>query len=271
MFSPLRMMAAGLALASLPAPLHAAPDALTHEQMAAAVRTDDLSIPMPGEFMQAINKIAKLDWKSIYRPSIPTNFTSRPQMALNLGTLIADGYIAVEAEDAQAVKNVGRDITAIAKPLGVKEEIVNRGKILAERAENGQWDQLKEELEAAQNEVKLKLGENEDKDLIPLVTVGGWARGTQAVSSHVIQNYSEESARLLRQPGIVDYLGEKLEALPDKIRDDPAVKQARMKLAELRAAVSFDLEKPPTLEQVKQINKVTAQLLREISKRDLNK
>ena len=38
-------------------------------------------------------------------------------MALNLGGLIADGYIAVEAEDAQQVKNIGADIMALAKPL----------------------------------------------------------------------------------------------------------------------------------------------------------
>ncbi len=263
-------MVAALILGCFPALLPADPIALTKEEMAAAVRTDELSIPMPGEFMQAINKLGKLDWKSKYRPSIPTNFTSRPQMALNLGTLIADGYIAVEAEDAQSVKNIGRDITALAKPLGVKEEIVNRGKTLAEWAENGQWDQLKEELESAQNEVKLKLGENEDKDLIPLVTIGGWARGTQAVSSQVMDNYSKDAARLLRQPGIVIYLTEKLDALPDKIRDDPAVKLTRKRLAELALAVSFAPENAPTAADVKKINTITTQLVRDISRRELN-
>src|SRR5947207_9528351 len=104
-------------------------------------------------------------------------------MALNLGILIADGYIAVEAKDAQAVKNVGKDIMTLAKPLSVKDKIIERGKKLEDLADTGQWDVLKEELEATQNEAKAALEANADKDLIVLVTIGGWARGTEVISS----------------------------------------------------------------------------------------
>ena len=49
------------------------------------------------------------------RPPVSIKSTDRAQMALNLGTLIADGYIAVEAHDGQQVKNVGKDVLAIAR------------------------------------------------------------------------------------------------------------------------------------------------------------
>lgn len=242
---------------------------LSPEQVKAAARTDDFTVPTPGEFMAALNKTGKMDWASKARPPIPTNFSSRAQQALNLGTLIADGYIAVEAEDKQAVKNVGKDIIELAKPLGVKDEIVNRGKSLTEFAEDGQWNVLREELEATQNEVKGKFSENADKDLIALVTVGGWARGTEVVASLIATNYTPDGAKLIRQPGIVEFLSAKLDALPDKLRDDPAVKRARMKLNELNMAVTFPRETTPDAATVKKVAALAGELVKDLAKKDI--
>jgi len=186
MFLPAEIFVASLALLCLsgfaaeppesPAPPRKNP--LTREEIAAAAKTDSLSIPTPGELMAALQKQGKLDWAAQFRPPIATNFSSRAQMALNLGGLIADGYIAVEAEDSQQVKNIGKDIVALAKPLGVQQDIINRGKSLSDFAEQNKWEVLKEELEATQNEVKIAMADNKDQNLITLVTVGGWVRGT---------------------------------------------------------------------------------------------
>src|SRR5215212_925292 len=101
------------------------PAGLTKEELAGSAKTDGLSIPTPGELMAAMNKQGKIDWSSRFRAPIATNYSSRAQGALNLGGLIADGYIAVEAQDAQQVKNIGRDILSIGKPLGVSKDILN--------------------------------------------------------------------------------------------------------------------------------------------------
>src|SRR5206468_8124146 len=108
---------------------------LTADEMTKAAKTDALTIPTPGELMAALNKVAKPNWQQQYRQPIPTAFTSRPQIALNLGGLIADGYLAVEAEDSQQVKNIGKDIVALAKTLGVSENVLRRGKSLTDFAE----------------------------------------------------------------------------------------------------------------------------------------
>lgn len=268
MFLTHRNLARGLALLSMPAFAADERAPLTPEERSTATRTDEFSMPTAGEFVTALGKTGKFDWKGKYRVAIPTSYTSRPQMALNLGTLIADGYVAVEAEDVQSVKNIGKDIFALARPLGVRDRIVNRGKIFADFADEGKWDQLKEELEATQNEVKAEFGESQDKPLIVLVTTGGWARATEVVASHIIDNYSEELAKVLRQPGIVGYLNEKLEALPEKMRDDPAVKVARKRMTELQAAVSFSRDTAPTQADVKNINTLAASLVREIARKD---
>jgi len=244
-----------------------APVPLTKDELTSAETTDALSIPTPGELMAALNKHGKTDWASKFRAPITINFVSRPQMALNLGGLIADGYLAVEAADAQQVKNIGKDIVALAKPLGVQQDIINRGKSLTDFAEQSQWDVLKEELDATQNEVKTAMLDNKDPHLIALVTVGGWIRGTEVISGYIADHYSEESAKLLRQPSIVRFLNQKLDALPDKTRDDPSVKKTRAKLLELESNVSFPRDKTPSAEEVKKLNTLAAELVTEISKK----
>jgi hypothetical protein len=263
-----RPLAGGLAVFSLCATALAEAPALSKEDLAAALRTDEVSIPTPGELMAALDKQGKPDWSASIRPPISTNFSRRAQMALNLGGLIADGYIAVEAEDAQQVKNLGRDILEIAKALGVPKEIRDRGKSLTEKGEEKQWDVLREELEATQNEVKQSLAANKDQPLIDLVTVGGWVRGTEVVSGAIAQKYSEAGARLLRQPAIAEALTARLRALPEKLRDDPVVKVVAEKLDQITRLVAFPREGAPSAEGVKQLHTLAAELVKIISTKE---
>src|SRR6266481_7044888 len=223
---------------------------LTSEEMKQAVTIDAITVPTPGEFFKAIDKGGKPNWASQFRPPTPIDATSRAQMALNLGTLIADGYIAVEAQDGQQVKNIGRDVLTLAKKLSVSDSVIARGKSISQFAESGAWDQLNEELEATQNEVKKALEENRDTDLITLVSIGGWIRGTEVVTGLVLQNYNPEDAKLLRQPALVTYLKGKLTALPEKIQKDPLVQTVNRDLGSIQKMVSFSADHVPTVDEV---------------------
>jgi hypothetical protein len=163
MLSRFRNAGLGLALLCFSASAHAAATPLSAEDIAAAVKIDELSIPTPGELMAALNKLGKLDWPSKFRPAHRDQFPQPPADGSEPRGLIADGYIAVEAQDAQQVKNIGKDIMALAKPLGVQQDIINRGKSLTQFAEENQWDVLREELEATQNEVKNAMEQNQDQ------------------------------------------------------------------------------------------------------------
>ncbi|HJT44794.1 MAG TPA: hypothetical protein VJ721_00860, partial [Chthoniobacterales bacterium] len=121
---------------------------LPADQMAKAIKLDAISIPSPGELFAALEKPGKPNWVGQMRGPIGTNYKNRAQIALNLGGLIADGFIAVEAKDSQQVKNIGTDIIKLAKALGVSENVLSRGNSINEFAENDEWDALQEELEA---------------------------------------------------------------------------------------------------------------------------
>jgi len=263
MLARLGIAAALLATCSFPAGA-AEPAALTRDQLAKSIKSDTLTIPTPGELFAALGKPGSPNWAGQYRGPIPVTFSNRAQIALNLGGLIADGFIAVEAQDGQQVKNIGTDIIKLAKALGVSENVLSRGKSINEFAENGEWSALQEELEATQNEVKASMQSNRDQDFVILVSLGGWIRGTQVVSGSILENYNEASARVLRQPALVSYIQAKVNDISPELQKEPLVNAVREKLSEIEKLVTFSASGTPTAEEVRKLNEAVTSLMAEI-------
>jgi hypothetical protein len=241
---------------------------LSPDQMAKAVRTDSITVPTPGELFAALGKSGKINWSAQYRGPIPMTYSDRAQIALNLGGLVADGFIAVEAKDGQQVKNTGSDILKLGKALGVSEQLLGRGSSINEFAEHGDWDSLQEELEATQNEVKSSMQSHADQDLVILVTLGGWIRGTQVVTGAIIKNYSEAAARVLRQPALVRFLQSKVSEISPELRQEPLVKQVSEQLTGIEKLVSFPEGKAPSVEDVRKVNEAVSKLMKEIENKE---
>jgi hypothetical protein len=246
----------------------AEPARLPPDQLAKAIHTDDISIPTPGELFAALGKPGKPNWTGQYRGPISTTYNNRAQIALNLGGLIADGFVAVEAQDSQQVKNIGTDIIKLAKALGVSQNVLSRGNSINEFAENNEWDALQEELEATQNEVKSSMQSHRDEDLIILVSVGGWIRGTQAVSAAVMQNYDERAAKVLRQPALVSFIQSKLNDISPEVRDEPLIKEVSGQLPGIEKLVTFPVGKAPTADEVRKVNEAVGKIMSQIQSKD---
>lgn len=261
-------MAALFCLASAPMAFAAEPAPLPADQLAKAIKTDALTIPTPGELFAALEKPGKPDWAGQYRTPIPMTYRNRAQIALNLGGLIADGFIAVQAQDSQQVKNIGTDIIKLAKALGVSENVLSRGNSINEFAENSEWDTLHEELEATQNEVKASMQTHRDQDLVILVSLGGWIRGTQAVSAAVMKNYDEGSAKVLRQPAVVNFIKTKINDISPDLRNEPLVKSVSEQLSGIEKLVAFQPGKGPSVDEVRKLNEAVSKLMDEIQKKE---
>src|SRR5947199_10494761 len=231
---------------------------LPADQLEKAVRSDSISIPTPGELFAALGKSEKTNWSGQYRGPMPVTYRNRAQIALNLGGLIADGFIAVQAKDSQQVKNIGSDIIKLAKALGVRERLLGRGNSINEFAQNNEWDTLQEELEATQNEVKSSMQSHADQDLVILVTLGGWIRGTQVVTSAIVQNYNEQSAKVLRQPALVHLMQSRINEISPELRNEPLVKDVSNEVGKIEKLVSIPEGKTPDVEQVRKVNKAVA-------------
>src|SRR5438046_5636815 len=244
---------------------------LPADQLAKASKSDSISIPTPGELFAALEKHGKTNWAGQYRSPMPVTYRNRAQIALNLGGLIADGFIAVEAKDSQQVKNIGSDIVKLAKALGVSEKLLSRGNSINDFAENNEWDTLQEELEATQNEVKSSMQSHSDQDLVILVTLGGWIRGTQVVTAAIMQNYDERSAKVLRQPALVRFMQSKINEVSAELRQEPLVKDVSEQLNGIEKAVSFPAGKTPAVDDVRKVNEAVTKVMTEIESKELPK
>ena len=257
--------AAAPSAATAAPPAAVAPVLLTAAQISGATAFDEMTVPTPGELFTALGKQIKANWSGEFRAPIPTTYGDRAQIALNLGGLIADGYIAVEAQDAQQVKNLGKDLLKLAAALGVSREILDRSKTITQFADDNDWNQLKEELEATQNEVRQAMDAKRDEELTTLVTLGGWVRGTQVVANVVGKNFNENAASVLRQPGLVAYLRGKLAGLPPKEHDKPFIQSLEAQLEIVEKLVSFPAGATATREDVKKITEQVGAMVKEIT------
>ncbi|MGC1479897.1 MAG: hypothetical protein WA771_05310 [Chthoniobacterales bacterium] len=241
---------------------------LSAEELESAAQVENVSVPTPGEFFAAINKIERPNWSQLDRPGALSATTSRVRLSLNVGARVADGFIAVEAQDGQQVRNTGRDIIDLAKGLGVSESIIARGSSIGDFAENNEWTALKEELEATENEVKLQMAAQRDEPLVILVTIGAWLRGMQAASEVIGTNYSESAAELLRQPAIVEFLVARLGALPNRMQEDNVIEEIEAGILEIRKTTDLPAEQTLTEADVEAINSATTRLVEFINTAD---
>lgn len=243
--------------------LAASETAMTPDQIKEVERVESVTIPMAGEFFAAIGKLSRPNWSQLLRSGTPEVSSSRAQIALVLGALVADGYIAVEAQDSQGVKNIGKEIINLAKKLNVSQSVLGRGNSLNDFAENNDWSALREELEATQNEVKLDMEVQKDTSLITLVSLGAWVRGTEIISGLVKANYTPESARLLHQPAIIEYLLSQIGTLPKTLQEDPLVASLR---TTLEKSLPFVTPITPDEENVKALSEAMTTVVAEITR-----
>lgn len=217
---------------------------------------DDVVVPLPNEIFGALNKLDSVNWKEFVRTNKGTNFTERPRIALLLGTVIADGFIAVQAEDAPSVKEIGQRVVSLAKGIGVGNSIVPHAKAITEAADRRNWPAVRQELDRTQNSVQQAMNEVHDEKLSQLVSLGGWLRGTQVLTSVVNRHFSTDGAELLHQPDLLDYFQRKLASMPEL--HVPLLNQIQSSLGEVKPLI--DVDRPISPASVKKINEITTRL-----------
>src|SRR6267142_1881620 len=239
-----------------------APQRIDVKQMSKKV--ENVVVPLPNEIFGALNKLGSVNWREYVRTEKSSNFTERPRIALLLGTVSADGFIAVQAEDAPAVKEIGQRVLNLSKGIGVGNSITPHAKAIIEAADKRNWENVRLELDKTQSSVQAAMNEVHDEKLSQLVSLGGWLRGTEVLTSVVTKKYSEEGSELLHQPDLLNYFETRLQAMPEfnlKLLQD-----IHAALIEVRPLIDVgDAHIPPA--SVKKINDITTRLGDAITKK----
>src|SRR3954468_6170617 len=218
---------------------------------------EDVVVPLPNEVFGALNKLGGVNWREYVRNDKGANFTERPRIALLLGAVIADGFIAVQAEDAPTVKDIGQRVLTLSKAIGVSSSITSHAKAITDAADKKNWASVRQELDRTQNSVQQAMNEVHDEKLSQLVSLGGWLRGTEVLTSVVTEHFSADGAELLHQPDLLSYFQTRLQAMPEF--DVPILHQIQDALVQVKPLIDVG-DRRIAPETVKKVNEITTRL-----------
>ena len=182
---------------------------------------------------------------------------------MQLGSVVAEGFVAVEAADKGRVQEIGRDVLELARAIGVESTVLSRTNSIITKADAGNWNAVRRELDGALTDVKNAMIELKDAQLAHLVSIGGWLRGTEVLTSVVQKSYSSDGADLLNQPDLLKYFQQRLAGMPPRMRDNQLVNKIQRGLNDISPLINQKI----TPGSVKRINEITSQMVKAIDSR----
>ncbi len=185
----------------------------------------------------------------------------RADLAVELGFLIADGFLMVQAEQLEDVEKMAKDLTRYGKALGAGDRVNRHAAGLLESGKKGDVSQLKIELASTQRDVEDELVTLQDADLAHLISLGGWIRALEVSTVAVDKQFSPERARKVMRQDIAEYYSDFITGLEPRISDRPNYRAMHDLLEALSTKMTLEPGNDPTPETIKEIRKISAQLV----------
>lgn len=226
---------------------------------------EDVVVPVPSEIFAVLDKMGNPNWKAQLRLSKTRTPEERSQIALLLGSVIAEGFVAVEAEDTERVKDLGRDVLSLAEAVNVRKSVITRSKSIIEKADHHDWRGVRSEFDGARNDVQAAMDEMNDRNLAQLVSLGGWLRGTDVLTAIIDANYTADGAELLHQPELVRYFKHCIAGMSPRLRKNSLVLRIDKVLDEIAPIIG---EKNGVIQQnkIQKIHTLTNEIVALINK-----
>jgi hypothetical protein len=222
---------------------------------------DEVIVPVPSEIFMVMDKLGQPDWRAELRRSKTPTFSNRVDVALLLGSVVAEGFVAVQAEDREAVERIGKDVLRLSESLGLKETVLPHTNTILEASKNRQWNAVRIELDKTQKTVRDTMEKRRDAELGQCVSLGGWLRGTDAVTSLIAKNYTSDSAELLNQPDIIRHFQKELKKLATR---NGKLKSMMTGLATISNVIGAG-DEPPNAASVQIIHETAGRLVKSIT------
>lgn len=227
---------------------------------------EDLAInkftaPSISKLFGQLDSLQPLPFKEVERRMPNRRPLDRADLALEIGFLIADGFLAVQAGNFARIETLSIYFSDYGKSLGAGERVDRHAAALREWANDGDISKLKDELAATQKDVETELFHLHDADLADLISLGGWIRALEIACTSVTTSYTPERASHLMHEDIADYYEYSVGSLEQRIRERPRFVRMRKILAGLRDKMTVDPDAEVTRDHVAAIRDASAELV----------
>lgn len=201
-------------------------------------------------------------------PAIPEEYVlrRRPEnlpmeagkLALEMGYLLADGFIAVRSGHMNDIKPIALDLSRYGKAIGVGEKMNTYSASLLEHAEKGQLEEFKRILTSTQEAVNEELTALRDPDLAHLLALGGWVRALEASAVAIEQRFDAGQAAIIFYPDAPAYFNEILSGLHPRTAKRLRVANMSGHLEQLASRMTLAPGETPTPDKVRAIRESAA-------------
>jgi hypothetical protein len=196
---------------------------------------NELTTPLVGKVFSDLELFQPPPLDLVRSFDLKRGFPNRFQTGLQFGALVANGFVATMARQKQLIIDTGRALIREANALGAGQRLTSRSKSLFELSERNDWQGLREELNATQEDVEDSMLELKDGEMADLVSLGGWLRGFQLASHVTAVHYTPEKAAALVRPAVMDYFISRMDCLSPGMKKRPIVISIASRLKTIRA------------------------------------
>ena len=228
-------------------------------------KVEDVVIPNPSEVFIALDKLGSLNWSNAMLPVSGARPSKPPEIAMLLGVVIANGFVAVQAKDKESVDKIGRRVRELAKSLSVEDAVIQHSNAIVNAAKDDNWNAVRTELDKAKSSVSDGMRRLNSRDESQLVSIAGWLRGTHALTTLIVANYSPERAELLHQPDLLSTFERQFDAMGKKAQEDSKVVELRDGLKKVKTLILSGGSDPLPQKTVEEIHKITTDLVKSIA------
>jgi hypothetical protein len=212
-------------------------DLIDDEHVREEFGINHFTTPSIGKLFEDLDDLGTLPYDKLRR-DIPEGVPrDRAVIAMSLGTLIADGFLIVQAEKVSELEDIGRAVLRQAKVLGAGTRVTAHTKSILENSGLGEWEKLKDELAKTQSDVEAEMVTLRDVDIAHLISLGGWLRALEIVGVTASDPYSAEKAAKLQRQDTVRYFLESLNGLEPKLQENPNIQKTVEIVSAIQEAV----------------------------------
>lgn len=224
---------------------------------------NEFTAPSISKIFETLEKLTPLPVNEVERKLPARGPSNRADLAVELGFLIADGFLVVQTGEMAKIPPLAKELSQSIKSLGPREERVTaHSAAILEAADKSDLPRLKKELTATQKDVETELVRLQDADLAHLISLGGWIRAFEIATVAVEKNFSVDRAKIIMREDIADYYEYSVGSLEPSISERPNYIQIRDLLAGLRTEMTLKPGQDPTKEDVADVRKVSAELVK---------
>ena len=165
----------------------------------------------------------------------------------------------MQAKSGEDIQDIGRQVLAISESLGLADAVKPHSLSIIEAAGNRNWEGVREELDETQQTVRETMDKLRDSELSGLVSLGGWLRGTNVVTTFISDAFRADKAELLNQPGLITHFREMLETMSGPSKASPQIREISTGLARMEAIILDEGE--ISEEDIKELRDISRSLL----------